>query len=69
MFSYVDKVWAQGTTEGSFGAYTHARPGSTTVTYTDKDFTHWDGVPLGTLNRDILEQTDLYAAVTRAYKT
>jgi hypothetical protein len=70
MFSYVDKVWAQGTTEGSFGTYTHARQGSITVTYTAKDFTHRDNnVPLGTLNRDILEQTDLYAAVTKAYKT
>jgi hypothetical protein len=70
MFSYVDKVWAQGTTEGSFGTWMHARQGSVTVTYTAKDFTHRDNnVPLGTLNRDILEQTDLYAAVTRAYKT
>ena len=28
MFSYADKVWTQGTSEGSFGTYTHARPGT-----------------------------------------
>jgi hypothetical protein len=75
MFSYADKVWAQGTSEGSFGTYTHARQGTTTVTYTDRDFTHRDykpgssqPIPLGTLNIDHLEKTDLCAAVTKAYK-
>ena len=43
MFSYLDKVWATGS-EGAFGTWTHARQGSTTVTYTDKDFTHRDVV-------------------------
>jgi len=76
MFSYVDKVWKQGTSEGSFGAWTHARQGPITVTYTEEDFTHRDyigptkvKVPLGTLNIDVLEKTDLYEAVTKAYKT
>jgi hypothetical protein len=68
MFSYADKAWMQGTSEGSFGAWTHARPGPVTVTYTAKDFTHWDAPTLGTLNVDHLEQTDLYAAVTKCYK-
>jgi hypothetical protein len=74
MFSYLDKVWAKGS-EGAFGTWTHARQGSTTVTYTDKDFTHRDVVPgtpnlipLGSLNIDHLEKTDLYDAVTKAYK-
>ena len=44
MFSYLDKVWAKGS-EGAFGTWTHARPGSTKVSYTDKDFTHRDMVP------------------------
>ena len=44
MFSYLDKVWAKGS-EGSFGTWTHARPGATKVSYTDKDFTHRDMVP------------------------
>jgi len=69
MFQYADKVWTQGTSEGSFGAWTHARAGSVTVTYTAKDFTHWDAPALGTLNIDTLEKTDLYAAVTNCYKT
>ena len=46
------------------------------MTYTDKDFTHRDCgaqkapklIPLGTLNIDHLEKTDLYEAVTKAYK-
>jgi hypothetical protein len=78
MFQYADKVWMQGTTEGSFGTYTHARPGPITVTYTSQDFTHSDyvpksnppvSIPLGTLNIDTLEKTDLYEAATNAYKT
>ena len=28
MFQYADKVWMQGKSEGSFGAWTHAGPGS-----------------------------------------
>jgi len=46
-----------------------SRAGSVTVTYTAKDFTHWDAPALGTLNIDTLEKTDLYAAVTDCYKT
>lgn len=69
MFSFTDKVWKQGTSEGSFGTFTHARPGPVTVTYTGADFTHWDAPSLGTLNIDTLQETDLYGAVTKAYKT
>ena len=51
----------------------HAGPGPITVTYNEGDFTHRDyngkdKIPLGTLNIDVLEKTDLYAAVTTAYK-
>ena len=69
LFQYADKVWKQGTSEGSFGAWTHTRTATTTVTYTGADFTHWDAPSLGTLNIDTLEKTDLYAAVTDCYKT
>lgn len=70
MFSYLDKVWVKGKSEGSFGAWTHARPGPVTVSYGDEDFPHSrdKSLPLGTLNIDILEKTDLYGAVTKAYK-
>jgi hypothetical protein len=70
MFQYADKVWMQGTTKGSFGTYTHARPVHGPVTFTGADFSHRDNnVPLGTLNIDTLAKTDLFAAVTKAYKT
>ena len=69
MFSYADKVWTQGTSEGSFGTYTHARPGTVTVSYTAKDFTHWDVPNLGTLNLDHIAETDLYAVVKQCYTT
>ena len=69
MFSYADKAWMQGTSEGSFGAWTHAAPGPITVTYTAKDFTHWDAPTLGTLNVDQIAKTDLYAAIVKCYKT
>jgi hypothetical protein len=66
--SYSDKVWMQGSSEGSFGAWTHTGAGPVTVTYTGKDFTHWDAPTLGTLNVDQIGKTDLYAAVTKFYK-
>jgi hypothetical protein len=70
MFQYADKAWAQGTTEGSFGTLTHTGPVHGPVTFTAADFTHRDNnVPLGTLNIDTLAKTDLFAAVTKAYKT
>jgi hypothetical protein len=69
MFSYADKAWMQGHSEGSFGCWTHAGPGPVTVTYTSKDFSHSDSPKLGTLNVDQLAKTDLYEAVTKCYKT
>jgi hypothetical protein len=75
-FSYADKVWMQGHSEGSFGAYTHAGPGPCTITYTDSDFSHRDydpnpphnPIPLGTLNVDDIKETPLYAVVKGCYK-
>jgi hypothetical protein len=70
MFSYADKVWKMNESEGQYGVWTHSREKPrVTVTYTAKDFTHWDAPSLGTLNIDILEQTDLYDAVKNCYTT
>ena len=43
MFSYLDRL-GDGK-RGRVGTWTHARPGATKVSYTDKDFTHRDMVP------------------------
>lgn len=74
-FSFTDKVWMQGTSEGSFGAYTHQRQGACTITYSDKDFTHRDYtpppnskiIPIGTLNVDVLLETKLHEVVNNCY--
>jgi hypothetical protein len=72
-FQYADKNWTQGTSEGSFGTWTHAGAGSCTITYSDSDFTHRDAdgsgnlIPIGTLNVDVLAKTDLYDAVSSCY--
>ncbi len=65
-FSYTDKVWAEGS-EGAFGAWTHTDQNDCTITYGAEDFTHWDGVPFGTLNVDEIRHTDLYEAVKSSY--
>jgi hypothetical protein len=68
-FSYADKVWLPaGVSEASFGAHRHARQGSCTITYTNKDFKFGDVPKTGTLNVDVLEKTDLYEAVHSAYQ-
>lgn len=41
-FQFADKVWMQGTSEGSFGACSHSDNIRCTVTYGNGDFTHWD---------------------------
>jgi hypothetical protein len=67
-FSYTDKVWKQGTSEGSFGAWTHKGQGGCTITYGQEDFNHWEAAPnWGTLNVDDIRETDLYHAVKGSY--
>jgi hypothetical protein len=66
-FSYADKVWMQGTSEGSFGAWTHAGPVECTITYSNADFTHWDVPTPGTLNVDLMTKTELWEAVKQSY--
>lgn len=66
-FSYTDKVWMQGTSEGSYGVYTHKGPGPCTFTYTAKDLKINDVPNIGTLNVDVLEKTDLFEAVKSVY--
>ena len=69
-FSYADKVWVKsGQSEASFGAHSHARKGSCTITYTAKDFAYWDVPDIGELNVDVLSPTDLYDAVKSVYQT
>ena len=48
MFSYVDKVWAQGTTEGSFGT-SHMLAQVHDGDLYGQGFYALDDVPLGTL--------------------
>lgn len=72
-FQFADKVWMQGTSEGSFGAYAHSgsplSPGST-ITYSERDFTHYDGTNCNgsTMTVDGLNQTPLFDAVTSVYR-
>jgi hypothetical protein len=70
-FEFADKVWVPGTTEGSFGAYSHGSTVST-VTYSPKDFTHWDvntgcTNPLSTLNVDTLTANPAAGIVKSVY--
>jgi len=67
-FGFGDKIWISGTSEGSFGAYSHQRPGPCTITFSEKDFTHWDVAPnWGTLNVDVLSETPLHGVVKTRY--
>ncbi len=71
-FSFVDKVWMQGSSEGSFGTYSHGPCGGTggqcTIHYSPKDFTHWEVQP-GQLRIDTLQRTPLYDVVSDVYLT
>ena len=62
------QVLDAGDQRGFVRAWTHAAQGPVTVTYTGKDFTHWDAPTLGTLNVDHMNETDLYAAVAKCYR-
>lgn len=67
-FSYTDKVWAEGTTEGSFGAWRHTQQVVCTINYSAKDFTRpVTAGKIGVLNVDHLEKTSLYASVLESY--
>jgi hypothetical protein len=67
-FSFTDKVWAQGTSEGMFGTLTHSDKVLCNITYSAKDFTRSIGAkPIGTLNVDHLDATTLYAPVQGCY--
>lgn len=67
-FQFLDKVWVQGTSEGSFGAFSHTNNGACTIRYTAKDFTHWDVNCDGdTLLVEQISPTFLYGAVKSVY--
>jgi len=68
-FQFVDKVWMQGTSEGSFGAFSHSSNVSCTVTYGNGDFTHWDNGSCinNTLGVDILTVNPINTIIKNAY--
>lgn len=68
-FSYADKVWMQGSSEGSFGVYTHTNTVECRITYSNADFTHWDVPTPGTLNVDLTSRTPLFDAVKQSYSS
>jgi hypothetical protein len=68
-FQFADKVWIQGTSEGSFGAFSHGNTTLCTITYGPDDFTHWDvGSCDGEqMTVDQLNRTPLYDIVVKNY--
>jgi len=69
-FQYADKVWMEGTSEGSYGVFSHTNSIICTIRYTAKDFTHWEvNCDGNTLNVDELTQTGLFAPVTAVYRS
>lgn len=72
-FQFADKVWVPGTTEGSFGAFSHGSETLCSIQYGPEDFTHWDikeselKASDNTLNVDVLVKSDLYEVVKSAY--
>jgi hypothetical protein len=72
-FQFADKVWKLGTSEGSYGAFTHSSDILCNIHYSIEDFKirtdpwghHFDGNQ--TLHVDKLVRTDLYGAVTSVY--
>ncbi|OGP72398.1 MAG: hypothetical protein A2Y80_07285 [Deltaproteobacteria bacterium RBG_13_58_19] len=66
-FEFADKVWMQGTSEGSFGACSHTDTILCTVTYGGKDFTHWEVDCTGdTLSPDALTQNPVYDVLVKS---
>jgi hypothetical protein len=72
-FQFADKVWMPGSSEGSFGAFTHGSDILCDIHYSIDDFeikTDPWGKPFDgnqTLHVDELVRTDLYGAVTSVY--
>jgi hypothetical protein len=66
-FEFADKVWMQGTSEGSFGACSHTDDILCTVTYGPKDFTHWEVDCTGdTLSPDKLTKNPVYEVLVNS---
>ena len=68
-FQFADKVWQKGTSEDSFGAFSHSDNIKCTVEYGSGDFTHWDaGSGAGSkLEVDELVATPIYSIVKSSY--
>lgn len=69
LFQFADKVWlAKGSSEGSFGVFSHSDEILATINYGPGDFTHWDvDCPENKMNVDKLEPTALYDIVKKVY--
>jgi hypothetical protein len=70
-FQFADKVWMEGTSEGSFGVFSHSTNIRCTVTYGNGDFTHKDSGNCdgNTLQVDELTQNPACNILTSAYST
>ncbi|MBC7777511.1 MAG: hypothetical protein H7246_18910 [Phycisphaerae bacterium] len=70
-FQFADKVWLDsGSSEATFGTFSHAGGTMCTIKYGDGDFTHWDH---GSCNNDsmtvdTLSATPLHDIVVKNYK-
>ncbi|WP_291326217.1 hypothetical protein [Desulfovibrio sp. UCD-KL4C] len=72
VFQFSDKVWKEGTTEGSFGAFSHGTMKDSVVINTGQsDYSYWPGPPCqrhGSLAIDPLTKKSIYNQIIRAYK-
>lgn len=68
-FQFADKVWKQGTSEGSFGAFSHTSDVRCTVEYGNDDFTHWEhDCAANQLRVDQLSKNPIYDVLVRNYR-
>lgn len=67
-FQFADKVWMGGTSEGSYGAFSHSSEILCSLDYGPEDFTHWENPPCEErLSVDVLKRTALYDPVASIY--
>ncbi len=69
-FQFADKVWLpQGSSEASFGAYSHSGQNLCTINYGPPDFTHWDAnCNNNQMVVDVLTPSPLHDVVVGVYK-
>jgi hypothetical protein len=69
-FQFCDKVWMEGTTEGSFGVFTNTKDVDNLIRYGAKDFTHTDGndCTKQSLKVQVLFANPVYNTIKLIYK-